>query len=67
MKFDSVCHTYSQLLGIDTVHVRVLCYAISSNLSYLEMLLKKKATSRMLLLRENQTSHKEKTNQCWKT
>lgn len=52
MKFDSVCHTYSQLLGIDTVHVRVLCYAISSNLSYLEMLLKKKATSRMLLLRE---------------
>lgn len=60
MKFDSVCHTYSQLLGIDTVHVRVLlCYAISNNLSYLEMLLKKSNTC-MLFLRENQTSHKEK-------
>lgn len=60
MKFDSVCHTYSQLLGIDTVHVRVLlCYAISNNLSYLEMLLKKSNTC-MLFLRENQTSHKGK-------
>lgn len=28
MTFENVCHTYSQLLGIDTVHVRdLLCYA----------------------------------------
>lgn len=61
MKFDSVCHTYSQLLGIDTVHVRVLlCYAISNNLSYLEMLLKKKQHVYVVLKRKSNFTQRKK-------
>lgn len=61
MKFDSVCHTYSQLLGIDTVHVRVLlCYAISNNLSYLEMLLKQKQHVYVVLKRKSNFTQRKK-------
>lgn len=29
MNSEKLCHTYSQLLGIDTVHVRILlCYTV---------------------------------------
>lgn len=63
IKIHELCHTYSQLLGIETVHVRV--FIVLCNIKQFVLFRRgkriKKATHSMLFLRKKKTSRWQKT------